>query len=315
MSVRVLVPAHFASELRERTSGIAELIPYDKDGIPTTDSAGARALFRWWLSQERGDAIIDAHPQLRWIHSGSAGIDHILTPRFLESGITLTNSSGVHAPSIAEWVVGSILAIEKGFAELLDQQKRHVWANVERDELFQKRVLIVGGGHIASEIARRLRPFGVTLACIRRSASTSAELDETYKPDALIEQVRRCDWLIIAVPLTTATRNMISSEIIAAMPAHARLINVARGEVVDEAALTVALRDRRIAGAVLDVFEKEPLPPEHPLWSLENVMILPHTTWRSPLVKERQLALFAENLHRFVRGETLLNVVNVSAYT
>lgn len=316
MPVKALIPAHFAAELRQRTGHLdTQLIPYDKKGVPMQDATGATAFFRWWLSEEQGDAVIRNFPDLRWIHSGSAGIDHILTPTFRASGIVLTNSSGVHAPSIAEWVSGWIIAVEKDFAAMISQQRERVWEKVERDELSSKHVVILGGGHIGSEIARRLRPFGVKLTCVRRTSEAHRDFDETRDVAELREAVATCDWLIVAIPLTAASRGMISREVLAAMPPTARIVNVARGEIINEAALLHALEERRIAGAVLDVFEEEPLPADHELWSLPGVVVLPHTTWRSPLVKERQLALFADNLQRFVRGEALVNVVDVNAMT
>lgn len=313
MREKVLVPAHFAAEIATRSATLdVDIIPYGKNGTPERDAAGATAFFRWWLTAAEGDAVIEQHPTLRWIHSGSAGIDHILTEKFLSAAITLTNSSGVHAPSIAEWVVGLMLHVEKDFSGIIAQQQQRLFEKVERDELAGRRVVVIGGGHIASEIARRLRPFGVRLVCVRRSAAPHRDFDETHPVDSLMSQAARCDWLIVAVPLSAATRRLVSAEVIAALPPHARIVNVARGEIVDQQALTAALVERRIAGAILDVFEEEPLPADDPLWSAPGTIVLPHTTWRSPRVKERQLDLFVENLRRFVAGESLLNVVDVS---
>lgn len=312
--LKALVPRHFLEELQStaRELGVI-LLPYDRDGKPQGDSRGAQILYRWWISTEQGDRVLASHPELQWIHSGSAGVDHILTPAFLASRITLTNSSGVHAESIAEWTVAGILALEKDLRLIFRQQEAREWEKVERAQLTGKRVVVLGAGHLGSEIAKRLRPFGVRLIGVRRSGRNVPEFDETHPVDRLLEVCRTADWLIVAAALTEKTRGLVSQRVLEALPPAARLVNVARGEIVDESAMVDALVKGRLAGAVLDVFSTEPLPADHPLWSMPQVIILPHTTWRSPQVREKQLALFKENLRRFVKGEQLLNVVNVSA--
>ncbi|HUF17607.1 MAG TPA: D-2-hydroxyacid dehydrogenase [Thermoanaerobaculia bacterium] len=309
-ATRVLIPAHFENDLTELAlqCGV-ELIPYDEDGQLTRNGAGARALFRWWLSADQGDCLIREYP-LEWIHTGSAGVDHILTPAFRERTIVLTNSAGVHAPSIAEWVVAMILASEKQLREMFHHQRERRWEKVERNELAGKRILIVGGGRIATEIATRLRPFGVTVTALRRNPVPAVAFDSVLPVSDLYRAAKTSDWLVIAVPLTEETRGLIGRDVFEALPPQARLINVARGEVVDETAMLDALRRGRLAGAVLDVFDEEPLPSDHPFWTMESVVVLPHTTWRSPLVRARQVALFSRNLRSFARGEPLENVVD-----
>jgi phosphoglycerate dehydrogenase-like enzyme len=286
-----------------------DLIGYDQNGVPESDATGVEGIFRWWLTVEQGDLAITSNPALRWIHSGSAGIDHILTPAFLNRDITLTNSSGVHAPSIAEWVVATMLFLEKDLGKLLAQQRQHIWEKVERPELSTRTVVIIGAGAIASAIAQRLRPFGPRLITVRRSSNVDPTFDETFVVEELHAVVPRADWLIVAVPLSAETRNLVDSEILSAMKGTARLVNVARGEIVEETALLHALKSKAIAGAVLDVLEHEPPATDHPFWDMDNVLLLPHTTWRSPEVRERQLALFLDNLQRFVKGTPLRNVV------
>lgn len=307
---KIVVPAHFLSELEQALAGEnVQLVPYDKDGNPSGDLAGVTGFFRWWLSQEAGDRIIREAPELKWIHTGSAGVEHILTPAFLEAGLRLTNSSGVHAPSIAEWVVAAMLFCEKDLPTMLKQQRRHSFEKVEQPELSQRTVLFIGAGHIARAIARRLRPFGPKLRALRRRPEADPDFDEVLPREMLLEALSDCHWVIVAAPLSRETRGMISAEAIGKMRRDARLVNVARGEIVDEAALIDALREKRIAGAVLDVFTTEPLPNDSPLWDLRNVLIFPHTTWRSPQVRQRQLDLFVENVRRFVGGKPLINEV------
>lgn len=311
MPQRVLIPSHFLEELRDATRLLdVELIPYDRQGQPLRDSAGSVALFRWWMSSEEGERLVREHPGLRWIHIASAGIDSLDSATLHAPGVTLTNAAGVHAASIAEWTVGCMLALEKDLPGLLEQQRERRWEKVVRPELEGQTVVILGAGHIAREIARRLRPFGVRLRALRRSASPVAEFDEVGSVTELRTRIEDADWLILAVPLTPETRGLVDPSVLGCLPAGACVVNVSRGEILDEDALVDALRHRRLGGAILDVFEREPLPRDHPLWSLERVIVLPHTTWRSPQVKAKQVELFADNLRRFLRGEPLRNQVS-----
>ena len=311
MSLKVLAPAHFVDELREPAFAIgATLVGYDQNAAPAEQCRDAVALFRWWLSSEDGDRIVHEHPSLRWVHTGSAGVDHILTPSFRASGITLTNSAGVHAPSIAEWVVALILAEAKGLEAIFRQQREHVWKVVRSEEITGRHALILGGGHIAREIASRLRAMGVRVTSVTRSGLPSGEFDAVADVASLRSLCGSADWLILAAPLTRDTRGIISADLIATLPSRARIVNVARGELVDERAMLEALTERRIAGAILDVFEQEPLPADHPFWAMDSVRVLPHTTWRSEQVHARQMALFLDNLGRYLRSEPLRNVVD-----
>lgn len=311
MTQTVLVPLHFIDELREPAKAHgAALIGYDQDAVPADPGRDAVALFRWWLSSEAGDRIVREHPSLRWVHTGSAGVDHILTPGFRASGITLTNSAGVHAPSIAEWVVAMVLAEAKGLETIFSQQRDRVWKVTRSEEIAGRHAVILGGGHIAAAIASRLRPMGVRVSAVNRSGRPDEAFDAVATLSSLGSLCRAADWLILAAPLTRETRGLISAELIATLPSRARVVNVARGELVDESALREALETRRIAGAILDVFEHEPLPADHPFWAMDNVRVLSHTTWRSEQVHARQMALFLDNLGRFTRNEPLRNVVD-----
>lgn len=311
MTLEVLVPLHFVEELRDSAAaGGATVIGYDQHAVPVAPSRDATALFRWWLSSEDGDRIVRKHPALRWVHTGSAGVDHILTPSFRASGITLTNSAGVHAPSIAEWVVAMLLAESKGLERIYRQQRERIWKVTRSEEIAGRHALILGGGHIAREIASRLRGMGVRVTAVTRRGSADDRFDAVANVESLGSLCGEADWLIVAAPLTAETRGIVSAEVLAALPSSAWLVNVARGGIVDEGAMLDALKDRRIAGAILDVFEHEPLPAEHPFWELENVRVLPHTTWRSEQVHARQMALFLDNLERFTRNEPLRNVVD-----
>lgn len=314
MLPKVLIPQHFHAELEKplRQLGI-EAAVYDADGRILDDSSGTVALFRWWISREVGDQMIVDHPQLRWIHTGSAGVDHILTPVFLQRRLLLTNSAGVHAPSIAEWVVGAMLAMEKDLPALLEQQRHRVWEKVQRDEISSRTIVFLGAGEIARSVAARLKPFGPRQIAIRRSSAAAIEFDEVVPVSSIDSVLGVADWLIVTIPLTDATRGLLDETRLTKLREGARIVNVSRGEVIDESALISHLRHGRLGGAILDVFNEEPLPAEHPFWDMGNVFVLPHTTWRSPQVKQRQLDLFLANASSFIRGEPLRNLVDVNA--
>ncbi|MGH9457725.1 MAG: D-2-hydroxyacid dehydrogenase [Thermoanaerobaculia bacterium] len=308
--MRILVPGHFRADLERALADLGpDLVGYDEAGAPEAGSAGTVALFRWWLTTEQGERLLEDHPSIRWVHSGSAGVDHILTPRLREREIVLTTSAGVHAPSIAEWVVAAMLAAMKNLPDMARRQRERRFEKVARPELTGQTVVFFGAGHIATAIAERLAPFGVRMRAVRRSGERHAVIREIAP--ALAPACRDADWLIVAAPLTPDTARAVDAEVLAALPSSARLINVSRGELVDEPALVDTLRDGRIAGAILDVFAEEPLPAGHPFWAMENVLVLPHTTWRSPNVRQRQIDLFAENVRRFADGRELLNVVDL----
>lgn len=306
----ILVPSHFLDDLTPLVPSAVRLVPYDRNGRPQGDSTDAAGLFRWWLTPEEGDALIRSHPDLRWIHSGSAGVDHILTPLFRGSRIVLSNSAGVHAPSIAEWVVAAMLSELKSLRLMTVQQQAKTFEKIERPELGGQEILFLGAGHIASEIALRLWPFGVSMTAIRKSGAAHPRFPSVLPPSFLLDAARKASWLIVTAPLTQETTGIVSRDLLAALPAHARVVNVSRGEVVNEDALVEAIREGRLAGAILDVFREEPLPPSHPFWEMPEVVVLPHTTWRSPEVKRRQVELFVDNLARFLDGRPLRNVVD-----
>lgn len=315
MATKALVPMNLLPALKPRAESLGiQLAVYDREGKPGPDSRGSEILFLYWLTPQQTDGLLSEHPGLRWVHTGSAGIDHVVTPALVRSGVMLTKSAGVHASTIAEWAVLGILALEKDLPRVIEQQRQRVWKKIERDELAGKRVVILGAGPIASEIARRLRPFGMPLVCVRRQTELHPLFDQTYPSSRIHQAVRDADWLVVALPLTRETRGIVDDQLLRSLPTRCRLINVARGEVVDQRALVEALSQQRIAGAVLDVFAEEPLPPDHPLWSMPRVIVLPHTTWNSPQAKRRQLDLFLENLRRYVEEEPLLHVVDLNGY-
>jgi len=265
---------------------------------------GARAFFA---------AALGA-PKLRWLQTFNAGVDHPIFARFLERGVRLTTAAGASAAPIAQTALAGLLMLARGFPRWLDAQRRRSWephpaAEIPRD-LQGQTLVIFGLGAIGSELARLARALGLTVIGVRRGAALGGEpVDELHTPDRLRELLPRADWLAIACPLSDETRGAIDADALARLPRGARLINVARGEIVDEAALVESLRDGRLAGAYLDVFASEPLASDSALWSLPNVIATPHNSAASRGNEARQVEIFLENLARFGRGEPLRNEI------
>ncbi|HVN84084.1 MAG TPA: D-2-hydroxyacid dehydrogenase [Candidatus Binatia bacterium] len=252
-------------------------------------------------------------PNLRWMHLPNAGVDHPVFGRFLERGVRLTNSAGAAAEPIAQTAIGGILALARGFPRWWAAQRRHEWSphpHAPR-ELRGQTMVLVGVGAIGNEIARLARALNLHVIGIRRRPQTASDhVDELHPPSALRTLLPRADWLVLACPLTDETRRLIDAAALARLPGTARVVNVGRGQVIDEAALIAALQAGRLAGAYLDVFETEPLPADSPLWDLPNVIISPHNSSVSTGNSARVSELFLRNLEHWARREPLENEVH-----
>jgi phosphoglycerate dehydrogenase-like enzyme len=284
--------------------------PEDFGAAPPPD-----ALLDCWSGPRRLSAILGRAPSLRWVHARSAGLDGVLTEAMVAHPATLTNGRGVFAPALAEFVVTALLHFAKDVPRLLRSQRERRWDVFEMRALAGSTVGIVGYGAIGRETAFRLAPFGVRVVALRQRPELSREdphVAEALAPERLHELMARSDAVVVAAPLTPRTRGLVSREAIAAMKPDAVLVNVGRGPVVDETALVEALAAGRLRGAALDVFEAEPLPPGHVLWSLPNVLVSSHCADHVPGWVETATRLFLENLERFRRGEPLRNVVDKS---
>jgi phosphoglycerate dehydrogenase-like enzyme len=297
-----------------------KVVQMSREGLVHDDAesamASARVLLRGGVPASVLDHIIGRAPRLEWIHSFSAGIDRVATPAVRSRGLVVTNARGVFSRPIAEYVVMMCLAIVRHLPQLLELQRERTWQPLRGTELGGLTIGIVGFGSIGSEIAQLLAPFGARILATRRHPARGAsELAnvELLGLDQLGELLRASDIVVIAAPLTDETAGMIGAPQLQEMPEHAWLINIARGRLIDELALRRALEAGWIAGAVLDVFNEEPLPPDSPLYSTPNLIITPHTSWSSDRVVDRSIDLFVENLRRFATGETLDNVVDLEA--
>lgn len=237
-------------------------------------------------------------PRLRWVHSRWAGLDGLMFPALtLNDAVPLTNSKGVFSRALAEFAIGAILYFAKDFSRMHRQQAERRWEPFLVEEVHRMTLGILGFGDIGCAIAQRAKALGMQVLPMRRVESWAGTIP-------------RCDYIALALPLTDATRGLFGAAEIAAMKPSAVLINVGRGQTVDEPALVAALLAGRIRGAGLDVFASEPLPAESPLWGLDNVLLSPHTADRTTIWLDEAMDLFLENLRRFGAGEPLLNVVS-----
>jgi len=259
--------------------------------------------------------------RLRWIHSTAASVTGVLFPELAASDVIVTNARGLHADAMAEHALAMMLAFARKLHRARDAQRAHEWAQAVMWEqspaigsLAGGTLGLVGLGAIGSAIAVRAKALGMRVLAVRRQpAADAAPADEQWPVSRLRELLPRVDWLVLTAPHTRETERMIGREELALLRADARLVNLGRGALVDETALIEALRAGRLAGAALDVFESEPLPPTSPLWDLPEVILTPHTSGLAPRLWERAMEQFAANLRRFIAGEPLENVVDKQA--
>jgi phosphoglycerate dehydrogenase-like enzyme len=260
---------------------------------------GAEVLLVWdFLSDAVRDAWSSAD-SLRWVHTASAGVDRLTFPGLLESDVILTNSRGVFDRPMAEYVLGLVLAMAKDLPGTLAAQSRREWHHRESEPIAGRCAVVVGGGPIGRAIAGLLAAVGMDVELVGRR-----EFGD------LPGLLPRADWLVLAAPLTDTTRGMLDAAALARLRPSARVINVGRGALVVEPDLVDALRSGRIAGAALDVFAREPLPPGSPLWTLPGVIVSPHMSGDQVGWREQLVEVFRDNLDRYRAGEPLRNVVD-----
>jgi len=252
-------------------------------------------------------------PSLRWVHTHSAGADRAIFLQLRERGVDVTTSSGSNAGVVAQTALAGVLALARHFPQLMDAQRTQRWApligsGMPRD-LQGQRATILGWGPIGQQIGAVLRVLGLSVTVIRQRATPAGEGFATATFDVLDAILPQTDWLILACPLTDRTRGLIDGAALQRLPAGARLVNVARGEIVDETALIEVLGNGHLGGAYLDVFAHEPLPATSPLWMLPNVIATPHSAGFSDGNAARVVEMFLDNLRRWTRGDVLMNRV------
>ncbi|MFD6893599.1 D-2-hydroxyacid dehydrogenase [Rhodococcus sp. NPDC060086] len=288
----------------------AEIRYTDSDGLATA-LAGADVLFVY-------DFLTDALPQawhaaesLHWVHVAAAGVDPLMFPALRDSDVTVTNSRGVFDQPIAEYVLAQILSFAKGLPESLRLQREHTWRHRESERITGRTALVVGTGPIGRAIARLLTAVGMQVrGSGRRARDQDPDFGTVTATEDLPDALADADFVVVAAPLTEQTRNMFDADLFRAMKPGARFINVGRGDLVRTDDLVDALQSGELAGAALDVVDTEPLPPEHPLWDISNVMITPHNSgdfagWRNALVD-----VFVDNFQRWRANGELENVVD-----
>ena len=281
-----------------------------------TAFADAEVLLRGGIGAGVLDHIVGRSPRLRWIHSVAAGIDRVATPAVRARGLLVTNARGVFSQPIAEYVVMMCLAIARRLPQLLELQRERTWQPLRGRELSSMTIGIIGYGSIGAEVARLLAAFGPRIIASRRHPERGpgdAANVELHGLDDLETLLAESDVVVVAAPLTEETAGMIGAPQLQSMRETAWLINISRGRLIDEVGLRRALEGGSIGGAVLDVFNEEPLPAESPLYDTPNLILTPHTSWASDLVNERSIDLFLANLRRYRAGEPLENVVDLEA--
>jgi glyoxylate/hydroxypyruvate reductase len=260
-------------------------------------------------------------PRLRWVHATSAGAGEQVRgaglPAEALKRVTVTTSSGVHAVPLAEFSILGLLAMAKELPRFVEDQRARAWPEVRRPlrELAGQTLFLVGLGEIGREVARLGKALGMRTVGFRRTQAPPPDhVDEVHGPERLAELAGRADAMVVSLPLTDQTAGLVGRVTIDRLPASCIFVNVGRGGVVDEPALVDALRERRIAGAVLDVFATEPLPEDSPLWTLPNALVTPHAAALSARENERIVELFTDNLRRYLDGRPLRNVVEPGVY-
>jgi phosphoglycerate dehydrogenase-like enzyme len=265
----------------------------------------------WFDMYDRGDmaTVISAATNMKWLNSIYAGVDGMPLAQLKAQDCVVTNGAGINAITIAEYVVMGMLTLAKGYRDVVRAQEKREWLidSPGKVELFGSKALLLGYGAIGKLIEERLKAFNVDVTIVRRTPGPTS-----LAPDAWQARLGEFDWVILAVPATPETVEMIGADELAAMKQSAVLINIARGEVVDQDALVKALQDKQIGGAFLDVTTPEPLPADHPLWSLDNAHVTMHLSGRAQdKMFVRSAERFFENLERYRKGDKLEPLVNL----
>lgn len=270
----------------------------------------AEAILHWAGPREFLRSVYLASPNVRWVHSRSAGLDNVLFPELVASAIPLTNGTGVFSQSLGEFALAAILYFAKDFPRMLRNQRAQRWEQFDVEEIAGCTAGIVGYGDIGRAVAVRLKSMGMRVLALKRHAPAAADpsIERFYMPDEMAAMLGQCDYVVVAAPLTEETRHMVSDAAFAAMKPSAVVVNVGRGPVIDQAALATALKEKKIRGAGLDVFEQEPVPSGDPIWNFENVLVSPHCADHTNDWLNDSIRFYLEQYERFAKGELLQNV-------
>jgi phosphoglycerate dehydrogenase-like enzyme len=247
--------------------------------------------------------LIPLLPQLEWVQALTTGVDNLMAMS-VPASVTITSARGVHRPQMSELAMLFMLALARDFPRMLNNQQQAHWQRWPQPLLIHKRIGIVGIGTISEALATRCKAFGMHVTGISDSRQDAPDFDRVAPRSELTTIAAQVDFLVVLAPYTPQTHHMINAEVLAALPRSAFLINIARGKVVDEAALINALQNGTIAGAGLDVFDKEPLSTDSPLWTMPNVIITPHIGGLGDHYAQQLLPLMLTNLRRYLAGES-----------
>ncbi|MEV0980688.1 D-2-hydroxyacid dehydrogenase [Streptomyces sp. NPDC049915] len=288
-----------------RLTGRARIVHTDADGLAAR-LPDADVLLVWDFTST---AVRDAWPgegaRPRWVHTASAGVDHLMCPQLVQSDTVVTNARGVFDQPIAEYVAALVLAMAKDLPRTVRLQQQREWRHRESRRVAGTRACVVGSGPIGRAVVRLLKALGITTALVGRTPRTGV-----HGPDELDRLLSRADWVICAAPLTEQTRGMFDARRFGVMQPSACFVNVGRGPLVDEEALADALAKRWIAGAALDVFAHEPLPADSPLWRVRDLIVSPHMSGDTIGWRDELGAQFVDLYERWAAGRPLLNVVD-----
>ena len=294
----------------------ARLVSVSLEGLADGPLDDVEVMLRGPLPAATFDRLLARCPNLRWVHSATAGVERVLTPSAARRGLLITNARGVFSRPIAEYVLMMILAVVRRLPQLLELQRERTWQPLAAQEMRDVTVGIVGLGSIGKAVATLTSAVGSRVLATRRQgadvagAAAHPGVERIFGHDRLSEMLAECDFVVLALPLTATTDRLMDAARLGQMKPGAWLINVARGRLIDERALVRALRDGHLGGAILDTILEEPLPATSPLWATPNLIITPHTSWSSGRVLDRSIALFCENLQRYAAGEPLVNAVD-----
>jgi phosphoglycerate dehydrogenase-like enzyme len=281
------------------------------------DAVGrARVLFSWAGSKDEVRKVMEGAPNLEWIHVRHAGLDRFLFPELIESAIPLTNGSGVFSQSLGEFAILGALYFAKDVPRILKAKSARRWDVFDVAAVRTQTMGIVGYGDIGRAVARRAKALDMRVVALRRNPAPRAGdeyVDQLYATKNLHAMLAECDYVVVAAPLTPETAGMIGKSEFERMKPDAIIMNIGRGPVIDESAMVDALRQKQIRGAWLDVFDVEPLPPDHPLWSMDNVFISAHCADHTKDWLQDAVDFFVDQFERWRKGEPLKNIVDKRA--
>lgn len=297
----------------------ARLVMLSHEGLADGPVDDVEVLLHGFLAADAYERLLAHAPSLRWVHSAAAGVERLLTPAARARGLSITNARGVFSGPIAEYVLMMVLAVSRRLPQLLELQAERTWQPLAARELQDVTLGLVGFGSIGRAVAELAAPFGPRVIAMRRDPTPRPDEPplppgvELHGPEAFGDLLAASDFVILALPLTVETEDLVDDRALALMKRTAWLVNVSRGRLIVDQALLRALREGRLGGAVLDAFRDEPLPPTSPFYDLPNVILTPHTSWSSGRVLDRSVELFADNLRRFAAGQPLRNSVDPGA--